>query len=799
MSGKTARRLRKEKANRLASGKHDNLQTKALGAAAATMLAISIAPTIAQAETSSPAVSTDSATVAVAATATQTATPAAELAAAETESSTQAAAATESSTTTQVSAATQQTAAKQTEATAAVATSAPAATTTQTEASGQPAATTTTASEEKTTATDSADSTSQAAKSEASASEDATPTAATTDAAATQASAAKTAARNAPAQAATNSTPTAATTGFTVTDASAKTITVTDADGIQKAIDYIGTQQDKTGWTINLQKGSSYSAFNIRRSIYDGLTVDGHGATVKVFTDKVTPYTGNTTADDTTQAYYGVVVQSPNVTLRNIVFDMGTHTDGLWKASAICASNGKTTMDIANNLTVENCTFNGSGVGNGIMTDNKLDTYTVKDCTFKNLINQKSDDKAGCGIYTEVEGGLKKVVITGNKFENCSFAWHGSWDNGDKVTPNSGTFEFTNNEVTGTKSLRNKVVVQDTLSNAPTDVTISNNTLTHAMIGTVNLTLTNNSNTKVNNVKTDNTYNEDSYYTESCWYHDTQGKVITYDVFAENQGTTSGYWTYDEAQLDAYAKANGVSATTIQHMKDAIEAANKRIAAGGSGELVFGQNEDTAEVFTLNKNAIIFKSYDPVEVKIKGTKVLKGATLKGGEFTFQLLDENGKVLSTATNAADGSITFKVLSFQKIGTYRLTVREVKGNAAGITYDDYPEAVTVKIGAHYESALSDKNKLVATLVTDDGDDKGIVFQNVYATTPAEQTTPAKQTPAKQATVTPKKAAAKTTAAAIPKTGDTTGNVGILASLLAALGIGSVATARRMRKDE
>lgn len=798
MSGKTARRLRKEKANRLASGKHDNLQTKALGAAAATMLAISIAPTIAQAETSSPAVSTDSATVAVAATATQTATPAAELAAAETESSTQSAAATESSAITQQSATTQQTSAKQAEAPAAVATSAPAATTTQTEVSNQPAATATERSEQKTTATDSTRSTSQS-QSEASASEDATPTAATTDAAATQASAAKTAARNAPAQAATNSTPTAATTGFTVTDATAKTITVTDADGIQKAIDYIGAQQDKTGWTINLQKGSSYSAFNIRRSIYDVLTVDGHGATVKVFTDKVTPYTGSTTADDTTQAYYGVVVQSPNVTLRNIVFDMGTHTDGLWKASAICASNGKTTMDIANNLTVENCTFNGSGVGNGIMTDNKLDTYTVKDCTFKNLVNQKGDDVAGCGIYTEVEGGLKKVTITGNKFENCSFAWHGSWDNGDKVTPNSGTFEFTNNEVTGTKDLRNKVVVQDTLSNAPTDVTIKGNTLTHAMIGTVNLTLTNNSNTKVNDVKGGNTYNEDSYYTEACWYKDTQGKVITYDVFAENQGTTSGYWTYDEAALDAYAKAYNVSAATIQHMKDAIEAANKKIAAGGSGELVFGQNEDTAEVFTLNKNAIIFKSYDPVEVKIKGTKVLKGATLKGGEFTFQLLDENGKVLSTATNAADGSITFKSIYFKKIGTYRLMVREVKGNAAGITYDDYPEVVTINVGAHYESALSDKNKLVAAVVTDDSDDKGIVFQNAYATAPVEHTTPAKQTPAapKQASVKPQSAAPK--AAAIPKTGDTTGQTGILAGLLAALGIGSVATARHMRKDE
>ena len=53
MSGKTARRLRKEREG--CSANHNDLQTKAVGAAAAAALAIAIAPGVAQATEASTA------------------------------------------------------------------------------------------------------------------------------------------------------------------------------------------------------------------------------------------------------------------------------------------------------------------------------------------------------------------------------------------------------------------------------------------------------------------------------------------------------------------------------------------------------------------------------------------------------------------------------------------------------------------------------------------------------------------------------------------------------------------------
>lgn len=619
-----------------------------------------------------------------------------------------------------------------------------------------------------------------------------------------------------------------------------KNITVTAADGVQKAISYINSQEDKENWTISLQKDTTYKRFNVIKNI-NGLTVNGNGATVSVLDGSEL-----SNASGIVNNAPGVVVQSANVTFRDIVFMMGTETNGYWAASAISGSNGATTMEIANGLTIDNCTFNGSGVGFGVFLDNKLDTFTISNCTFGNLVDEKTTETVplqGGGIYSEINGGLKKAVVSGNTFNNCSFAWHGSWDNGDGVTANSGTFEFTNNTVTGTKDLRSKVVVQDSTDAASTDVTISGNKLTNAMIGTVNLTLTDNENTKVNDPKADNTFNEGSYYTEACWYKDKEGNVVTYDVYSQHQGKTSGYWTYDDDEMKAYAAAYHISDDTISHIKAAIEAANRQIAAGGEGQLVIGQNSDTAEVFTLNKNAIVFKSYDPIDVVVSGEKVLSGKELEEGQFTFQLLDENGDVVSEATNEADGTIVFKGITFQKLGSYKYTVREIAGTDAGYTYDSYPEALTITISADYDSALSDKNKLVATSTFDDSDDAGIVFHNAYVVEPTPEPTPTptptpeptpeptptptpeptptptpsvqpipetepmptpKPTPAVASSVQPTpepvpapKHAAKATTRAVPQTGD--GTNGLLAGILAALGIGSFGAARHLRRRD
>lgn len=112
-------------------------------------------------------------------------------------------------------------------------------------------------------------------------------------------------------------------------------------------------------------------------------------------------------------------------------------------------------------------------------------------------------------------------------------------------------------------------------------------------------------------------------------------------------------------------------------------------------------------------------SWQPVVVDpdaIKGaavTKVLKGnrgTDLADGEFEFRMTtkasagsldtvkDADGKAwpaTKTATNKADGSVDFGEMSFSAAGTYKVTIKEVKGDAAHMTYDGHEFTYTIKV--------------------------------------------------------------------------------------------------------
>lgn len=129
-------------------------------------------------------------------------------------------------------------------------------------------------------------------------------------------------------------------------------------------------------------------------------------------------------------------------------------------------------------------------------------------------------------------------------------------------------------------------------------------------------------------------------------------------------------------------------------------------------------------------DAVTFSnSYAPAatEVKLGASKVLSGEDLKEGQFSFQLKDADGKVLQTAKNAADGTVGFKAISYDKPGAYRYSISEVNDAQKNVTYDAAEHRVTVTVtddGAGH---------LVAT-VTYDGD-VAPVFKNTYTppTTP------------------------------------------------------------------
>ena len=80
--------------------------------------------------------------------------------------------------------------------------------------------------------------------------------------------------------------------------------------------------------------------------------------------------------------------------------------------------------------------------------------------------------------------------------------------------------------------------------------------------------------------------------------------------------------------------------------------------------------------------------------QFKFTKKLEGKALEADAFSFELL-ENGQVLQTKKNGADGTIQFDAISYDKEGTHTYTVREVAGTDTDIDYDTMNAEVTVKV--------------------------------------------------------------------------------------------------------
>ncbi|VWL89574.1 Spy0128 family protein [Collinsella aerofaciens] len=128
---------------------------------------------------------------------------------------------------------------------------------------------------------------------------------------------------------------------------------------------------------------------------------------------------------------------------------------------------------------------------------------------------------------------------------------------------------------------------------------------------------------------------------------------------------------------------------------------------------------------------------DPVESSVTDqiavAKSLTGRDLAEGEFSFELLEVMGKEVKpveTVANGADGKVTFSAIKYTEIGQHTYKLREVKGDAGGITYDNTVYTVVTTI------ADNGKGQLVATHELGGAKDvKNIEFKNAYTTNAAE----------------------------------------------------------------
>lgn len=106
------------------------------------------------------------------------------------------------------------------------------------------------------------------------------------------------------------------------------------------------------------------------------------------------------------------------------------------------------------------------------------------------------------------------------------------------------------------------------------------------------------------------------------------------------------------------------------------------------------------------------------------------ATLKGGEFTFDLYEgdltaeqlKGKQPIRSAKNSEDGTVTFPAIDYTKAGEYKYTVAEQEGDLSHVTYDATVHHAVVKV-------MDNAGKLDAA-VTYDGDKANApTFTNTY----------------------------------------------------------------------
>ena len=113
----------------------------------------------------------------------------------------------------------------------------------------------------------------------------------------------------------------------------------------------------------------------------------------------------------------------------------------------------------------------------------------------------------------------------------------------------------------------------------------------------------------------------------------------------------------------------------------------------------------------------------PTKATINAKKELAGKNLEDNEFTF-VVKEGTKVVGTAKNKADGTVTFNI-EYKEAGTHNYKLTEVNEGKDGYTYDDASYDVKVEV--------TDNGGQLEAKVT--GPEDKAIFKNTYK--PKEET--------------------------------------------------------------
>ncbi len=274
----------------------------------------------------------------------------------------------------------------------------------------------------------------------------------------------------------------------------------------------------------------------------------------------------------------------------------------------------------------------------------------------------------------------------------------------------------------------------------------------------------------VKNVDTDTVVQEDAT-------NDIDGKVV-FDTMTFDAAGSYNYIVY-ENEVDA----NGVTVDTTVYEVTIV------ITDNGEGQLEAEVKVDGETAIDTTADEITFKNIykaGATDIVIGAKKTLDGRELSDGEFTFELYLD-GKVIATAKNDKDGKIAFENYAIDAAGEYVFEIKEVKGDAKGITYDETVYTVKVIVTDNLDGSFS----LEYVYSDKDGNVDEIVFENKYTPEPTPEPQP-EPTPEPQPEPTPEPQPEPEA----PKTGDST-NLAVWLAVVFVSGAMIFATGKKLKR--
>ena len=190
-----------------------------------------------------------------------------------------------------------------------------------------------------------------------------------------------------------------------------------------------------------------------------------------------------------------------------------------------------------------------------------------------------------------------------------------------------------------------------------------------------------------------------------------------------------------------YKVTEAGSAAGVTNDPDAVTGKTFTITLTDDGKGHLSATKDPAQgpAFTFTNTYTVEELPSSITDQISIDKDLTGRDLRDGEFSFELL-EGGEVIATGSNDAKGKVTFSRITYTEPGNHTYTVREVKGSAGGVTYDDQLYTVYTTISDNGDGTLSAKHQVIA-MITDNeavpAEKNTITFSNKYKAAPTSVT--------------------------------------------------------------